>query len=214
MGCNIPTMDRCVRHASADVWPVYRSPLLDKQEDGEIILLAALGVNSSFAQRYPTLKHVDVRARVTYDFRDHFFYYSYSLANGVESIGSVESFRIDLAGTANTIQYDSIGLRFADDDFVEGEFRKNYSALSRETVLVGFQSLPSGWSVLWGQRLATISKDTEFIAPGHSVDGIIMMSRSLPGIRKCVVVEGHHRKAHLAWASLFSVRDYRSQFRS
>jgi len=152
-----------------------------------LILLAALGVNSSFAQRYPTLKHVDVRARVTYDFRDHFFYYSYSLANAVESIGSIESFRIDLARTANTIQYDSIGLRFAGDDFIEEEFRKNYSALSRETVLVGFQSLPSGWSVLWGQRLATISKDTEFIAPGHSVDGIIMMSRSLPGIRKCVV---------------------------
>ena len=42
-----------------------------------LILLDALGVNSSFAQRYPTLKHVDVRARVTYDLRDHSFDCSY-----------------------------------------------------------------------------------------------------------------------------------------
>jgi len=152
-----------------------------------LILLAALGVNSSFAQRYPTLKHVEVRARVTYDSPTKFFYYDYSLTNDAKNAGTIIEFGVDISRGPNSVLYDSIGLQFAGIGFMESDYRSSYPVLGARVLPVGFLSLPPGWISFWGNMPeASVMKDRAFIAPGQSVSGIVLMSKGLPGIRNCV----------------------------
>jgi hypothetical protein len=152
-----------------------------------IILMCVSTTEFSFGQNYPFLRKVQIDVKVTHDSLTSMFYYDYSLRNDAKNLGRIEELRMDASREPNSVYYDSVGLRFAGHDFTEHLFRKNYPALNAGTVLIGFQSLPKGWLALFGNEEVSIAKNRDFILPGDSVDGLVMMSKFLPGIRTCVV---------------------------
>ena len=83
---------------------------------------------------------------------------------------------------------DTTGLKF-DSKLEENWFREDFPPRQQWVVPVGFPTVPGKeWTaMLTNKRTASISADTLFIRPGKSVDGIVIMSRGLPGIRNFVV---------------------------
>ncbi|HUI10682.1 MAG TPA: hypothetical protein VL221_10170 [Bacteroidota bacterium] len=138
----------------------------------------------------PTLHKVNVEAAVSRDSSTGIYYYDYSLTNDKANRGEIEELSIVIwRDSASTIAFDTSGLQFAGRRFAEESFRNDFAHLGPWIVPVGFARMPSGW-IPWsgGNRpYASTSKDRDFIKPGQGVDGIVIMSRGLPGVRQCEV---------------------------
>ncbi len=112
------------------------------------------------------------------------FYYTYKVTNGVMSSGDIGEFRIDISELRNEVQYDTVGLRFENDEYTEGAFRRHYPTLSGRIIPVGFPVAPGTWTAdLSNDLTAAFSADSLLINPGDSIGGFVMMSKGLPGIR-------------------------------
>jgi hypothetical protein len=139
---------------------------------------------------YPFLYEVQARTTVSYDSINRMFFYSYKLYNDQTNKGSIQEFQIDISRGANTISLDTIGLRFAGSGFMERMFRRDFPPRQRMIIPIGFPIVPNAhWLASLANRpIASISADTLFIKPGNSVEGIVLMSKGLPGIRSFTVM--------------------------
>ena len=147
-----------------------------------------LSLPVAFAQQYPGLGRVEIAVNAIRDSASHYFYYSYTLSNDFRNTGSIAEFEVDVTRSANTVLLDTVGLQFGGDEFQELSFRERWPFLAPYTVPVGFLSSPEHWDMSWGNySLAHMRMDTLFIAPGKNVSGLVLMSRGIPGIRKCTV---------------------------
>jgi|GEM_PF-1827309 len=152
-----------------------------------IVVAMVIWTCVSRPQSYPTLQAITARVRVAFDPPSKMYYYSYDVTNGINNIGSMYEFGVDISRDPNSVAYDTIGLRFAGIGFMESDYRNDYPVLGARVLPVGFLSLPPGWISFWGNMPeASVMKDRAFIAPGQSVNGVILMSKALPGIRNCV----------------------------
>ena len=145
-----------------------------------------------FAQnlQYPSLWKVYIRTIVGYKNNEQMFHYSYMLTNDAANTGSIDGFGIDISRKPTTIDVDTVGLRFENDGFTEGSFRRHFSLLRGRIVPVGFLRAPGGtWTGgLTNDFTASFDGTRSFaIKPGRSLNGFEIMSRGLPGIRRCIV---------------------------
>jgi hypothetical protein len=152
-----------------------------------VLLLA-----SAFAQdlQYPTLSNVQIRANVTYNSRERMFYYSYAVMNDVQNTGSINAMEADISRRPGGIDIDTVGLRFVNDGFTEGSFRRNFPHLQGKVVPVGFLKTPGGtWTGGLSDDLTAVFDGVgeDHIRPGQSLGGFEIMSEGLPGIRRCIV---------------------------
>jgi hypothetical protein len=139
---------------------------------------------SAISQTMPVLTRVDVSATVSYDTSDSYYYYTYSISNNASSFGSLQRFKLDISSRPGTIRYDTTGLKFNNNSYLQSNFRGHYDELVGKIVPCGFASLPQGWSGLWGSIPSlSLSLDQNFVSPGANVTGIVIMSRGLPCIR-------------------------------
>ena len=155
-----------------------------------LVVVLALAVSRAVGQvpDYPVLRHVSVSARVVRGETGAYLYYSYTLTNNSQNTGSVRVFRIDISRDPGSVNFDTVGLQFAGNDYMEQNFRRAFPRLASVIVPVGFVSLPPGWSGLWGNTpWASLSKDAFFVPPGGTVDGFQLMSKGIPGIREVKV---------------------------
>ncbi len=138
---------------------------------------------------YPFLYKIQVATKVSNDLTAHMFYYSYKLINDQSNKGNIDEFDVDISRGTNTVSLDTIGLRFAGSGLMERWFRRDFPPRRQNIVPVGFPSVPNiHWlATLANRPIAFISADSLFIKPGDSVEGIVIMSKGLPGIRSCVV---------------------------
>lgn len=156
-----------------------------------LVFLSLLFATYCIAQEYPSLSNVKVDVRVTTDPTNGFYDYSYSISNGTASTGIIDGFEVDISRSQALQQMDTIGLRFENDGFAEGSFRRNYPALSAKIVPVGFLDTPYGmkWVGALSNSLTASFFDgvTHAIMPSKQLDGFVLMSKGIPGIRRCVV---------------------------
>src|SRR3990172_10035953 len=133
---------------------------------------------------YPFLRKVQVAVSVSKRASDPMSFYSYSLLNDTSSRGSIQEFDLDISQPPNSMLVDTMGLGFK-GSFSEGHFRRRYSELVGLIVPVSTPSLPPYWLGLFGNDLTiSIGNDTIFVAPGEKVEGLTVMSKGLPGIRR------------------------------
>jgi hypothetical protein len=139
---------------------------------------------------YPVLRMIHVKVSVRFDRAQSYFYYSYELSNDPSNSGKIEELRIDISCPLNTIESDTVGLRFdtSNGDYEERSFRRNYPRLRGKIIPVSPFILPEKWGTSWGND-ASISINNVFdpVAPGKTVSGIVIMSRGLPAIRWIIV---------------------------
>ncbi len=142
-----------------------------------------------FGQDYPRLSIVKVTVQVSLDTTKQMYFYSYKLKNDQNNNGSISKFRIDISRDSNTVAFDTTGLQFA-NPFIETLFRMEYHSLAPRIVPVGFPNIPS---IYWDAGIAphfmaaSFDNETTFVASGDSISGLVLMSKALPGIRKCRV---------------------------
>ena len=153
-----------------------------------IFLLIFFGVTAesrcqdSLSTDYPFLYKVETECQVTHNSKEMFFY-TYTLINDKSNRGSISDFLVDISRGSNSIQYDTIGLRF-DSRYEEESFREDYPPRAERLVAVGFPSLPIFWTgTLANRPVAWFGVDTLFPVPGDHLSGLMLMSRALPGIR-------------------------------
>ncbi|HCV43555.1 MAG TPA: hypothetical protein DGH68_08735 [Bacteroidetes bacterium] len=150
---------------------------------GFIILTSEI----TFSQNLPYLHTLTIRATSTFENATQMYFYSYSLSNDQNNNGNVWVFEVDISRDANSIAFDTSGLIFA-TSWMESAFRRHYPSLSSRIIPVGFPSLPQFWGGAVSSNLTGgFDKDTLMPAPGQSVSGLVLMSRGLPGIRRCTV---------------------------
>ena len=153
-------------------------------------VVAVLSISASYvmSQNYPFLRDVRVESSVSYTQSSKIFSYSYHLANGRRSQGSIQEFDIDISRRVGSLGLDTTGLKF-NSGLEEGYFRRRYPGLCERIVPVGFPGRPGNeWiGMLTNRRTASISADTLFIKPGQSTGGITITSRGVPGIRALVI---------------------------
>jgi len=139
--------------------------------------------------QYPTLWKVRIHTSVTYDKNEQMFYYSHMLVNDAANTGSIAGFEIDISRKPTTVEIDTVGLRFENDGFTEGSFRRNFPFSKGKIVPVGFLRTPGGtWTGgLTNNFTADFFTSYEEILPGRSLGGFEMMSKGLPSIRRCIV---------------------------
>jgi hypothetical protein len=138
---------------------------------------------------YPYLYKVQVALAVSFDSSNNMFFFSYKLFNDQNNNGNIDKFEIDISRANNTISLDTIGLRFAGSGFLERMFRQDFPPRQQRVVPVGFPSVPNKeWDgMLTNQLTASFFADSLEIQPGNSVEGIVIMSKGLPGVKKCTV---------------------------
>lgn len=137
------------------------------------------------AQQYPYLRFVNVKCEITYDDFQQMYYYSYTITNDSANDGKIFVFDVDISRDVASSIIDTIGLRFK-NDFVEQVFRRHFPALQGRIVPVGFPQSPYGW---YGSLSNALMADFhgDYIEPGATLNGNVMMSKGLPTIRKFVV---------------------------
>jgi hypothetical protein len=155
------------------------------------LLFNSLLSTFAFAQnlQYPTLWKVRIQTLIAYDKNQQMFHYSYMLVNDVANTGSIAGFEIDISREPTTVEVDTVGLRFENDGFTEGSFRRNFPFSKGKIVPVGFLGTPGGtWTGgLTNNFTADFFTSYEEILPGRSLGGFEMMSKGLPSIRRCIV---------------------------
>lgn len=155
------------------------------------ILLNSIFITFVIAQKqqYPNLRDIQIRADISYSKDEQLYYYAYSMTNNPSNIGSIAKIEIDISRKSGTSEIDTIGLRFENDGFTENSFRRHFQSLKGRIVPVGFLKTP-GISWLGGltnRCTASFSADSVFIDPGERLDGYEMVSKGIPGIRRCIV---------------------------
>lgn len=153
-----------------------------------IVAIAFLGAQQ---QTYPNLWNVKISASISHIENNQMFYYSYTLTNSIESKGMIAGFEIDIARNPKSLDLDTVGLRFENDGYTEKNFKLDFPGLKGKIIPVGFLKTPKGmWS--GGNTNALTADfsgvaDEDFIMPGRTLGGFEMMSKGLPGIRRCIV---------------------------
>jgi hypothetical protein len=157
-----------------------------------IVLTMALSI-PSVSQEYPHLRRVEVRASVALGGNNHFYYFTYAVTNGVTSLGGIEEFEVDISRKPGTADIDTVGLQFENDGFIEGSFRRHFPFLRGRITPVGLvaspgQSFGFTWTGGFSNDLTALwGADSALIEPGQSLSGFELMSKGLPGIRRCIV---------------------------
>jgi hypothetical protein len=153
------------------------------------ILLKLILATSLFAQQqYPNLWNVVIGANVSYNANERMFYYAYILASDDTNRGGIESFEVDISRIPNTLAIDTIGLRFENDGYTEKIARRHFAGLAGRIIPIGFLKTPQGlWSGGYTNALTAIFDGEPYLLPGQSLGGFEMMSKGLPGIRRCIV---------------------------
>ena len=142
----------------------------------------------AYAQVYPTLTTVRINAAVHSGSPDGYFYYAYTITNDAQNAGWIESVLIDASRAPGSVSFDTSGLQFAGSSYLESNFRLRFPPLGTSMVPFGYVSLPeNSYSILGNYAQVFVSKDTLFIRPGAKMQGLILMSRGLPGVRACSV---------------------------
>jgi hypothetical protein len=160
-----------------------------------IILVLLMVILSSFykifAQDFPRLTTVKVTTRVVYDTSTCIFLYDYKISNEQSNNASVSMFMVDITRDSNSVVYDTVGLRF-DSDYEERVFREiDYPSYSSHIVPASVSHCPSRyWTGDYAPAYSAIAFDNDsgFVAPGDSVGGLQIMSKGLPGVRKCIAI--------------------------
>jgi hypothetical protein len=102
-------------------------------------------------------------------------------------------FDIDISRRPGTFELDTVGLQFENDGFIEKSFRRHFPFLRGRIIPVGLFSSPgSSYGFTWtggfsNNLTAGWGADSAFIEPGQSLSGFEIMSKGLPGIRRCIV---------------------------
>jgi hypothetical protein len=149
-----------------------------------LIILSTVIVN---AQQIPLpyLRKVDMKAVVEFDPTKIIYFYSYSIKNGTENTAGLDRFEIDVSrDSISTAILSDIGLQFV-DTIIENAYKRMYAEISNSIVPIGFPSLPQ-----YGNGALTIRKTAELYAKvikqGEEINGFVMSSRGLPGIRRFI----------------------------
>ena len=154
-----------------------------------VLALAALISSQAQDGRYPNLWQVAVQVKITYSEREQMYYFDYTLTNKDSNRGSIDQLEIDISKEPGTIDLDTVGLRFENDEFTEGSFRRNFPSLEGKIVPVGVLQTPG---VTWIGGLtdnltASFGADSGFVEPGRSLGGFELVSKGVPAIRRCIV---------------------------
>jgi len=154
-----------------------------------LINLTFLVFASAQQQPYPKLYYVQTHANVTSNKDDQMYSYDYILTNSISSTGNIDELEIDIARNSNTVELDTLGLKFINDGFTEKSFRRNFAHLKGRIVPVGFTQRPPKWTAVLSDYLTSAFFTTRSYAiqPGHSLGGFEVMSEGLPTIRHCIV---------------------------
>ena len=155
-----------------------------------LFALIVLLNETSSSQNLPYLRNVSIKTRTTFDSPNLMFFYEYSLVNDQNNDGDIQVFEVDISRGPNTVALDTAGLQFR-SNFERSSFRREYAGLASRVVPVGFPHLPSiDWTGLLAPatNAASFDCDTLFVVPRDSVSGFVLMSKGLPGIRRCVVL--------------------------
>ncbi len=141
----------------------------------------------ALGQDLPYLRRLTINSQTSLDTVTQMFFYSYSLSNDSNNRGNIWVFEIDISLTPNSVSFDTAGLRFA-KSFMESGFRRHYPKLASRIVPVGFPVVPRFWDGALSNNLtASFGVDSLLPRPGQSVNGLVIMSHGLPGVRRCVV---------------------------
>lgn len=156
-----------------------------------ILVLALPTILTCQSVHYPHLRDVGIHVRVSQTSGSEFFHYAYQLNNDSPSGGGrINRFEIDISQSRGALDLDTVGLLFNDDGFTERSFRRNFPRLTGKIVPVSFVGIPAGtWTGSFSNDLTAVFHDgvTNAINPGDSLDGFELMSKGLPGIRRCIV---------------------------
>ena len=164
-----------------------------KQRQRLWLVLSVFLPTLSFSQGYPTLKGVRMHVTVEHHRGDSLYYYAFSLANGITSEGEICSFEVDISGHPTTLDADTSGLRFENDGFIEATFRRHFPFLKGKIIPVGLLASPDTshgftWSGHFSNHLTSgWAADSACIQAGHGLAGFTMVSKGVPGIRRCIV---------------------------
>jgi hypothetical protein len=148
---------------------------------------------SAYAQQYPHLHDVVVSARVETNSTNDNYYYNFTIINGSNSLGAIETFDIDISRKPGTMDLDTTGLEFENDGFIFGSFQRTFPHLKSRIVPVGLLASPGNipgftWSGGFSNDLtAGWGADSALIEPNQTLSGFVMMSKGLPTIRRWVV---------------------------
>ncbi len=140
-------------------------------------------------QQYPNLYHIVTRSAVSFNRTNNIYYYTYAITNSSSSRGELEEWGLDISIHGNTIELDTIGLRFKNDGYTEKMFRRHFVKLQGKIVPVGFSKTPVGrWTGALSDDLTAcfwgIGQDHIF--PGNTKGGFEIMSKGLPSIRQFI----------------------------
>ncbi len=157
------------------------------------LVLSVLLPKLTFAQDYPMLRDVQIHCAVDHHQGDSLYYYAFGLTNGITSEGKINELGIDISRDPRSLDSDTSGLRFENDGFIEASFRRHFPFLKGKIVQVGLLASPGTslgftWTGGFSNALtAGWTADFATIEPGQSVGGFVMVSKGLPGIRRCIV---------------------------
>lgn len=122
-------------------------------------------VTVSYGQQLPHLKEVNLECSVVQDQTAKMFYYAYSVFNGHMNTGNIIKFQIDISKGPDAVVYDTVGLKFENDSYTEGAFRRHYPGVAGRIIPVGFPSAPGIWIANLSDALtAAFSGDSRMLA--------------------------------------------------
>jgi hypothetical protein len=133
---------------------------------------------------YPFLYEVVLACDVRYDAIQKMYYYDYALTNDRANKGNIWIFEIDILRHHDSVKYDTLGLKFA-NNFEKIQFERYYPPAADIVESVGFPSLANKhWDVnIFHGSVASFGVDTLLPKPGSTVTGFAMMSKAPPGTR-------------------------------
>jgi len=149
-----------------------------------LIVFSLFFVLNFFAEELPYLKGVTVHTRVMLNQNSGIFFYMYTISNSNSSSGDIFMFDIDISRNPSSVAYDTIGLRFK-RPWMENSFRREFEYLKNNIIPVGFPDVPKYWGGMIGNNyVASFDSDgRNKLMPGMTMDGFVLMSKGLPGIR-------------------------------
>ena len=155
--------------------------------------LTGFGQCLDYDQQLPILINAASRCLVQKDGGTGVFVYRYTLSNGLVSTGCISSFELDVRRSLGTVDLPSSGL-VDYPRYVRREALQQAGAV--EVIPVGVPSLPtfnsqtSAWSAGFSVRGSITwirALPRYLVAPGQQLDGLVLTSHGLPGLRNFVI---------------------------
>lgn len=135
-------------------------------------------------QSLPYLRSLSVSAGTDIEINTHTFRFKYKISNPNTNPGNFNRLELDISRPAEGVEFDTLGLLFS-GRYVENTFRRDFARIGNAVIPVGFPGLPKFWiGEITDHK--TVSISGQFIFPGSYVDGIVINSKGLPGIRSFV----------------------------